>query len=176
MEDYKETAEKLPAENAMLVHASAFAADGRGILIMAPSGIGKTTQTMLWKQLLGNRFVIINDDKPVLKLCNGKTIIESSPLCGKERLQSDASAELSAVIFLDGCRDWQKASIEPLNSRFAAELILKQVYMPEDPEMKLKTVDLINDMFSEVPMYLLKRNKTIECAKLAIETVFGNFE
>ena len=176
MKDYKDTAERLPAENAMLVHASAFAADGKGILIMAPSGVGKTTQTMLWKQLLGDRIVIINDDKPILRLCSGKTMIESSPLCGKEGLRSDASAELFAVIFLDGSSDMHKASIELLSSRSAAELILKQVYIPEDSEMRIRTIDLINDMFSDIPMYLLKREKTTECAKLAIETVFGSIE
>ena len=127
----------------------------------------------MWEQILKDRFTLINDDKPILKVRDGHTYITSSPLCGKENLRSENSAELYAVIILDGDEDYEVASIEKIDSKNAAEKILKQVYIPRDKAALERTLDLVNSSFKDIPLYILKRNKTIDCAHLAIKEVLG---
>ena len=65
---YRQIAEAMPARDTLLFHGSALAADGVGYLFTAPSGTGKSTHARLWRELLGGRVRMINDDKPLLRL------------------------------------------------------------------------------------------------------------
>ena len=47
----------------IIFHSSAIMVDGEAYLFTAPSGTGKSTHTRLWRELLGDRAVMINDDK-----------------------------------------------------------------------------------------------------------------
>ena len=47
-------------------HGCAFLWRGRVVLLCAPSGTGKTTHYVRWKQLCGDEIQILNGDKPVL--------------------------------------------------------------------------------------------------------------
>ena len=64
----RKVSEKLLDSNILLFHGSAIAVDGVVYLFTAPSGTGKSTHTRLWRQLLGERAVMVNDDKPFLRI------------------------------------------------------------------------------------------------------------
>lgn len=65
---YRKIAEKMPEYDTFLFHGSAIAVGGEGYLFTAKSGTGKSTHTRLWRELLGNRVVIVNDDKPLIRV------------------------------------------------------------------------------------------------------------
>ena len=69
---YRKIAEKMPDYDALLFHGSCVAVDGAGYLFAAKSGTGKSTHTSLWRELLGERAVMVNDDK---ELCRNKLCI-----------------------------------------------------------------------------------------------------
>lgn len=68
-------------------------------LFIAPSGTGKTTHINLWKKHI-NDLVIINGDKPIIRLINNEPIIYGTPWMGKERYGCNSKAKLKAVVIL----------------------------------------------------------------------------
>ena len=59
---YRKLCEKMLDYDCFLFHCSAIALDGKAYLFAAPSGTGKSTHTRLWREVFGNRAVMINDD------------------------------------------------------------------------------------------------------------------
>ena len=78
--------DRMPFYDMFLMHAAVVAVDGVAYIFTAPSGTGKTTHTMLWKKHFGDRAVIVNGDKPLIRLQGGKVYVCSTPWKGKEEL------------------------------------------------------------------------------------------
>ena len=72
------TSLRLSAEN---VHASTVATEGRAVMIMGPSGSGKSDLTL---RLLDRGFTLVSDDQTIVKR-NGEALVASPPpqLAGK---------------------------------------------------------------------------------------------
>ena len=68
------------------MHGVALCYQQNGYLFLAPSGVGKTTHTNLWKEHLKDKVDIINGDKPILEFTQDKIILHASPWCGKENI------------------------------------------------------------------------------------------
>ena len=64
---YRKLAERLPQSNAFVLHSALFDVEGEGIAFAAHSGTGKTTHMRLWEQLLGDKFKVVNGDKPIIR-------------------------------------------------------------------------------------------------------------
>ena len=64
-------------------HSSCLELDGEGYVFSAVSGTGKSTHTALWRRHFGNRVTMINDDKPVIRKCDGKFYVYGTPWMGK---------------------------------------------------------------------------------------------
>ena len=56
--------------NVILFHGSAVALDDEVYLFTAPSGTGKSTHAALWRRAVGERVVMVNDDKPCFHAAN----------------------------------------------------------------------------------------------------------
>ena len=55
--------EEFFAFDTLLFHGSVVAVDGQAYLFTAKSGTGKSTHTRLWREMLGDRAVMVNNDK-----------------------------------------------------------------------------------------------------------------
>ena len=64
---YRKIAEKMPLYATIVFHGSVIAVDGVGYLFTAKSGTGKSTHTRLWREMLRDKAVMVNDDKPLIK-------------------------------------------------------------------------------------------------------------
>ena len=85
----------------MLLHASAVIMDGWAYLFSAPSGTGKSTHTALWQQIFGEeRARILNDDKPALRLENGRFYAYGTPWSGKTPCYINQRARVGGIIQL----------------------------------------------------------------------------
>ena len=58
----RKLAEFLFDRDILMTHGSTVAVDGKAYLFTARCGTGKSTHTRLWRQVFGNRAVMINDD------------------------------------------------------------------------------------------------------------------
>lgn len=65
---YRKIAEKMPDYGTVLFHGSAIAVDGEAYIFTAKSGTGKSTHVRLWREMLGDRAVMVNDDKPLIRI------------------------------------------------------------------------------------------------------------
>ena len=128
---YREVAERLSPHGVVLMHGSAVAVDGEAYIFVAPSGTGKSTHTRLWREVFGERAVMINDDKPLLKCTDEGILVCGSPWNGKHQLGSNISVPLKAVCFLARGKENR---IEPINAADAFLPMLKSVYHSEAAE------------------------------------------
>ncbi len=98
---YRKIARILPMYQGFLMHGVVIEAFGTGIALVAASGMGKSTHAGYWKELFGDETIIINGDKPILRLKNGKLIAYGTPWAGKEGLNENRGTELRKICFLE---------------------------------------------------------------------------
>ncbi|MBQ9249945.1 MAG: hypothetical protein IJ179_06210 [Oscillospiraceae bacterium] len=165
---YRQIAEAMPARGGLLLHGSALEVDGLGYLFTAPSGTGKSTHARLWRELLGARVRMINDDKPLLRLGPEGVTVYGTPWNGKHRLGENIAAPLRAVCFLEQAAE---NVIAPLSGAEVWPLLLAQVYRPADPAALRRTLELLDGLCARLRFYRLGCNMAPEAARLAYETM-----
>lgn len=84
----------------MILHATAFQWRGRAWLLTGGSGVGKTTQYLLWKLLYGADVQMINGDKPILAFDGPRIWVHPSPWTGKEGMGQPIDAPLGGIVLL----------------------------------------------------------------------------
>jgi len=165
---YRKIAEKLPEHNTVLFHGSCVAVDGAGYLFTAKSGTGKSTHTRLWRELLGNRAVMVNDDKPLIRVSADGAVVYGTPWDGKHRLSRNIAVPLKALCILTRAAE---NHIEPITAAEAYPMLLQQVYRPADPAALTKTLELIDRLAARVKLYRLGCNMQPEAAELSYNTM-----
>ena len=91
---------KTYGQNVIFQHLDLTVNEGDTIVIIGPSGTGKSTHTQLWKKLFGERAVFINDDKPLLKISAQGVTVYGTPWDGKHHRSTNTSCPLKAVCIL----------------------------------------------------------------------------
>ena len=160
---YRKISERLLDENILLFHCSALEIDGRAYLFTGPSGTGKSTHAALWRKYFGSRVVTINDDKPLLSVSEHSVIVHGTPYGGKEGLQTNTSAPVSAIVVLHQAAE---NSIRFMPFSEAYPVLLNQTYRRSDPEGKIKTMDLVAKL-ARLPVYSLGCTISMEAVELA---------
>jgi len=81
----------------LLMHASVIRCDGKGYLMTAPSGTGKSTHTRLWYDNIPG-CDLMNDDNPVVRIKDGQAIVYGSPWSGKTPCYRNIQAPVGAIV------------------------------------------------------------------------------
>lgn len=163
---YRKIAEVLLQEDCLLFHGSAVAVDGSVYLFTAKSGTGKSTHTRLWRTLFGSRAVMVNDDKPLLKVMDKGVMVYGTPWDGKHRLSSNIAVPLKAICILERS---QINHIKPISRKEALPVMIQQTYRPSDTEKLAKTMKLVDRLMSGAAIYRLGCNMELEAARIAYE-------
>lgn len=167
---YRKIAEKCPDWDTILFHGSVIAVDGQGYLFTAKSGSGKSTHTRLWREYLGDKAVMVNDDKPMLKITDSGVIAYGTPYNGKHRLGCNMSVPLKAICILTR---GEKNSIVRIDKAEAYAMLLQQVYRPQYPLQMAKTLKLVDRLAANTELYKLACNMDIEAAEVAYNGMKG---
>lgn len=157
-------AEYLFDRDTLLLHGSAVALDGRGYLFTARSGTGKSTHTRLWREVFGDRAVMINDDKPFVALAGEGVTVFGSPWSGKHGLDSNIAVPLAGICILERGSANQ---IHPLAAGEALAMLRKQAYCPLDPEKKDGFLKLTACVAEKVPLWYMECTKDPSAARVA---------
>ena len=165
---YRKIAERMPEYDTVLFHGSCVAVDGAGYLFTAKSGTGKSTHTRLWRELLGDRAIMINDDKPLIRISDSGAIIYGTPWDGKHHLSNNIAVSLKAICILERAKE---NAILPVTREEALPMLIQQTYRPADPFTLAKTLTLIDWLGMEVKLYRLRCNMDISAAKLSYGTM-----
>lgn len=159
---YRKIAEKMPDYDTILFHGSCVAVDGIGYLFTAKSGTGKSTHTRLWRENLGDRAVMVNDDKPLVRISDSGAVAYGTPWDGKHRLSSNIAVPLKAICILERA---EKNTIHPISASEAYPMLLQQAYRPVDGMALSKTLTLIDKLAASVSLWRLGCNTEIEAAR-----------
>ena len=161
---YRRIAEQMPFRDTFLFHGSAIAVDGAAYLFTARSGTGKSTHARLWREMLGDRAVMINDDKPLIRLTEDGAVVYGTPWNGKHRLCTNISVPLKAVCILERA---QQNTIRAITREEAFPMLVQQSYRPLDPAALAKTLSLVDRLSRTVSLYRLGCNMDPEAAELS---------
>ena len=158
----------LDKKQGMIFHSSAIAVDGQAYLFTAPSGTGKSTHAHLWRQLLGERAVMINDDKPIVRLIDGKFFVYGTPWNGKHNIGSNVSYPVKAVCLL---RQAKENAIYKCSPAKTLMTILNQTVRPTDERKMDKLLTLAEKFIEKTAAYLLECNVSKQAAELSFNTM-----
>jgi hypothetical protein len=163
---YRRIAEKMPDFDTVLFHGSVVAVDGEGYLFTAKSGTGKSTHTRLWREYFGSRAVMVNDDKPLLRISGNGVTAFGTPYNSKHRLGANISVPLKAICILTRAAENSIVSISPGE---AYPMLIQQIYRPSDMAKMQKTLALADMLAEQTALYRLGCNMDISAAVTAYE-------
>ena len=170
---YRKICDQMPERDTFLFHCSAIAVDGKAYLFTAPSGTGKSTHTRLWREVLGDQAVMINDDKPLLRVTSDSVLVYGTPWDGKHRLSTNTVAPVAGICLLER---GEENGIERIAKEEAFPRLLQQTYRPQSPVELMKTMELLDAVASNVPLCRLRCNMEPEAARVAYDMMSGSKE
>lgn len=165
---YRKICNALLPYNAFLFHCSAVAVDGKAYLFAAPSGTGKSTHTSYWRKVFGERAVMVNDDKPLLRYTEEGLYVYGTPWNGKHNLSTNMKAQVAAICILER---GEKNKIEKISLKEAYPMLLNQTYRPKEAEMIEITLKLINKVALEIPLYRMQCKMSEDAARMAYQAM-----
>ncbi len=151
----------------LMIHASSVAYQNKGILFSAPSGTGKSTHTSLWKKYAPGS-EIVNDDMPILRLDSGKVMLAGAPWSGKNSIHQNITVPLSAIVFLER---GTTCSLTPMDTTEAIFRIYDAVRKPAMEDLAEKTLELLGEILSTVPVYLLRCDMSETAVKTSMQAL-----
>lgn len=163
---YRKFCSYIVNKNILLFHSSAIAVDGKAYLFAAPSGTGKSTHTRLWRETFGERAVTVNDDKPLIKVEDGRLTVYGTPWDGKHRLSSNIAVPVAGICFLTRGKT---NTIERLAPMQALPEFLSQTFRPMEEDGVRKMLALAMKATAEIPMWRLACTISDEAVKVAYE-------
>ena len=166
----RKISEKFIEYNTLLFHGSVVAVDGVAYLFTAPSGTGKSTHTRLWREMLGERVVMVNDDKPFLRITEKGVLACGSPWNGKHRLDTNISVPLKAICILER---GEENRIRQIPAKEALTALFQQSGRPRGPQQMGRYMDLLDKLTANVIFYRLRCNRNPDAARVAYEAMVG---
>ncbi len=164
---YRRICERLPAYDALLLHAAVVEMDGRGYAFCAPRGTGKTTHTTLWQTQFAGRATVINGDKPIVRLApDGRLWAYGTPWCGKEGKNENRRVPLSALCFLAQAPENR---LTPTATADTVANLLASTLLPPDTAGQDRMAALIGILTRQTPAYTLACRPDTAAAELAYE-------
>lgn len=157
-------ADALAERGTLMLHGSTVAVDGQAYLFTAACGTGKSTHTRLWREVFGTRAVMVNDDKPFLRMDGGAVMACGSPWSGKHGLDSNICVPLKGICIL---RRGPENVIRPMNAEDAMEMLLHQSHAPE------KVRPMVLALAEQVPLWEMECTKDPKAALVAYEAMSG---
>lgn len=161
---YRKIADRMLSYGTMLFHGSVIAVDGEGYLFTAKSGTGKSTHTRLWREAFGSRAVMINDDKPLLRVDGSGVWACGTPWDGKHRLSMNANVPLRGICILER---GEVNRIQEISAREALPMLMQQSHRPADPLDLAKLLDTVDQLMKKTRFYRLECNMDPEAALVA---------
>lgn len=161
--------EKIIEFDAMLLHSSAVCVDNKAYLFTADSGTGKSTHTELWMEYFGDKAVMINDDKPVIRIIDNKVYACGTPFSGKHDINQNIIVPLQAICSLNRGTE---NKIEKISNHDALIAIMNQTLTVPDLKLKMKFFDTLDKVLRTVNAYRLY----CDISKEAVEVAYNGMK
>lgn len=148
--------------DSIVLHGVLMEYHGKGIIISAPSGTGKTTHARMWRDYKNT--LIVNGDKSLCVKKNGRWTGYGMPWCGTSGEYINRSVGIQAVVILEQS---ESNSIQRLSTFDGFKRSIQNVLFPTwDSSLNIKAIDLLNDIVNSVPVYNLKCRPDLESVEI----------
>ena len=158
----------LLSHDGMMLHASAVVVDGAAYLFSAPSGTGKSTHTALWLKKFGDGAFLLNDDKPALRILDGKVYAYGAPFSGKFDLSVNVRMPVQGIAFIERS---ETNRIVRKSGKDALYALLNQTVRPREVPLYTKLLQIIQTITEQIPIYTLYCNMDPQAADLSYEVM-----
>lgn len=145
----------------LMLHSSAVVMDGYAYLFSAPCGTGKSTHTNMWKAAFGDAVAMLNDDKPALRMEDGRWYAYGTPWSGKTDQNINMRVPLGGICVLTR---GETNEIEPYYGAAAIFSLLDQTVRPKTVNVRGRLLELLDDLMESVPIWKLRCTPTKEAA------------
>ena len=150
------------------MHAALVKQEGKGILFLGPSGMGKSTQARLWEKYLGAD--ILSGDRPCIRKTGDGWYAFGMPWDGKDRILRQSSVKLSAIVVLEQAGENEICQMTPAQSMAA---LLHQVSIPVwDQRAADAVLKSMGEAAQSLPFWHLKNKADESCARLTCHAIF----
>lgn len=166
----RKVVEEFFAYDTLLFHGSVVAVDGQAYLFTAKSGTGKSSHTRLWREMLGEKAVMVNDDKPFLEIKPEGVTAWGSPWMGKHRLGANIGVPLKAICILER---GEENRISPISAQEALPMLMQQSQRPQKAQNYPKYLELIDRLARKVAFYRMTCNMDPQAAEMAYRAMSG---
>ena len=155
----------------VLMHASVVSLEGKGYLMTAPSGTGKSTHTRLWRQCF-DQCELVNDDNPVVRIEQGKAMVYGSPWSGKTPCYRNASRRVSSIVNLSQA---PFNAVRPVKGIPAYSFLLSSVSSVRwDRKVMDSLTSVLSRIAMEVPCYRMDCLPDADAAMTCCRVVESN--
>ena len=164
---------QLLLHNGIMLHSSCVVVDNKAYLFTARSGTGKSTHTNLWLKKFGDRAYILNDDKPALRLEDGIWYAYGTPWSGKYDISRNERVPVAGIAVLNRGADNE---IVPYAGFKAITAILDQMLRPAGEKYRVRILETLDKVLSQVPVWKLTCNMDPAAATVAYRAMSGREE
>ena len=134
-------------KNILSIHSALLEHNGEGILIAAPSGVGKTTHARLWRDT--KNALILNGDRAACYQKDGKWMAFGTPWCGTSGENINRQVPVKALVLL---RRGECNEIIPLQPMEILTQLLPLITCPLLPGSQEKMLELLDGFLKAVPV------------------------
>lgn len=154
------------------VHASALSYKGNAYLFTALSGVGKSTHAKLWKDSFGDDVVMINDDRPYIKIIGDKVYAYSHPQSGKHNIYTNTASEICVISKI--VRD-NRNYIKAISKGEFFPFMVQQTYTMDEIQITSKIIRMIKHVLYHVDVFEIHCNTDANAAKI-ISSQFSEYK
>lgn len=153
----------------LMLHASAVEMDGRAYLFSGPCGTGKSTHTRIWQKTFGEAAQVFNDDKPALRLMDGKWFAYGTPWCGKDGINQNKKIPVAGICFL---KQAPKNVIRRLTPQEAiTHLFAQTLYQFRTAQELDKMLCVAEKLVRQIPVFEFENRPEPEAARMSFDTM-----
>lgn len=149
--------------DAFPVHASALSYKGKAYLFTALSGVGKSTHAGLWKNSFGDDVIMINDDRPYIKIIGDKIYAYSHPQSGKHNIYTNTHSEITAISKI--IRD-SSNFIKPVSKGMFFPFMVQQTYTMDEIQITSKIISMVKTVLDHVDVFEIHCNTNMNAARI----------
>ena len=134
--------------NLLTFHGTLVEYKGKGFILLADSGVGKTTHARLWRDT--RHALILNGDKSSIRKTDGIWMGYGLPWSGTSGEQINRSAPIQALVCLER---GAKNSVRQMNPSEVLATLLTHLQFPSwDRNSVEKALNLLEDLISTIPI------------------------
>lgn len=154
--------------NGFFLHCSCLCYNNEAYVFTAPSGTGKSTHSRLWREFLGEKVTMINDDKPIVRMIDDVFFIYGTPWNGKHRISNNIKAPIKAIYYLHQSQKNKVVKCDPIS---ALTKILSQTVLPDSKVVMNHLLDMLEKLLLTTNVYDLYCNISYDAVKTALDSI-----